>query len=134
MMQLTTSNPGKFADLFNSKVPGAYREVTAQDVRDLTQCGLIKRYGFYDTTDLQTVIDILNYEQLRAKRTQKEEREASLEPPRCKLCGQPLSSYLEGKKGRPKEYCQDCEPLRGKQRYSQWRRKELVSRATTRLN
>jgi len=45
-MQLIT-NPQKFADLFNAKVPGAYRQVSADDIRDMTTCGLIARYGEY---------------------------------------------------------------------------------------
>lgn len=128
-MQLT--NPQKFADLFNAKVPGAYRQVTADDIQLLAECRLIKRYGFYDNTDLQTVIGILNYEQLREKRTQQEKIEASGDPPPCRLCGKPLSKQPEGKKGRPHEYCPVCEPLRGRGRYQKWRRKMKAARNPT---
>ena len=118
-----------FADLFNAKVPGAYRQVTADDIRLLTQFGLIGRYGFYDTTDdVQTVIGILNYERLREKKTQEEKLEAIGDPSPCRLCGKPLSKQLEGKKGRPREYCPDCESSRATGRYQKWRRKIEVAR------
>jgi hypothetical protein len=71
MIQLITS-PERFANFFNCKVSSARRQVTVDDVRLLTECGLIKHYGFYDNTDLQTVIGILKYEQLREKKTKKE--------------------------------------------------------------
>ena len=121
MMQFITS-PEKFADWFNIKVPGACRDITADDVKLLTECRLIKKHGYYFHDDLQTVIGILNYEQLRQKKTEKQK--ASLEPPRCKICGQPLPAEAEDKKGRPKEYCEQCQPSRAKERYRKWRRKE----------
>lgn len=34
----------------------------------------------------------------------------------CKGCGKVLTLSLEGKRGRIKEYCMDCEPSRGKER------------------
>ena len=133
MWEFITS-PEKFAAWFNDKVPGAYREVTRDDIRLLTECGVIKRYGYYGDTDLQTVIGILNYEQLRDKRTQKEAQETIVEPPRCKLCGQPLPLQLEGKKGRPREYCQKCESLRATQRYHKWRaRRKLKQKSLTEI-
>ena len=116
--------PEDFADLFNAKVPGAYRQVTADDIRLLTQFGLIGRYNFYDTTyDVHTVIGILNYEQLREKRTQKERQEATDEPAQCRLCGKPLPIQTESKKGRPREYCTDCESSRATMRGQKWRSK-----------
>ena len=113
-----------FADLFNAKVLGAYRQVTANDIRLLTQFGLVCRYGFYDTRDdLQTVIGILNYEQLREKKTQQEKTKVIGDPSPCRLCGKPLSRQPEGKKGRPREYCPDCESSRPTMRYRKWREK-----------
>jgi len=124
-MQIITS-PERFADWFNTKVPGTYRDITPSDIRLLSECGLIKRYGYYLQDDLQTVIGILNYEQLREKKIQKQEQAASDDPPRCKLCGKPLPPEVEGKKGRPKEYCQKCESLRAMQRYRKWHAKRIL--------
>ena len=45
-MQGRTS-PEAFASSFNQKFPGAYRLITVEDVNDMTECGLIGRYGFY---------------------------------------------------------------------------------------
>jgi hypothetical protein len=120
-------SPEKFAKRFNDKVPGAYRQITTQDIRDMTECGLIKRYGHYLNDDIQTVINILNYEQLRQKRVEKQEQEAIGEPPPCKLCGRPLPAPPEDKVGRPKEYCPNCAPLRATERYKKWRRKRQIA-------
>lgn len=128
MTQLITS-PNKFAYFFNAKVPGAYRKVSGDDIGLLTQCGLIGRYGFYDTTnDLQTVIGLLSYEQLRGKMTQHEKAEAICNPPLCRLCGKPLPKQPEGKRGRPREYCPDCESSRATMRGHKWRKKMKAAR------
>lgn len=111
-------SPDKFLEWFNSKVPGAYRKITNQDVRDMTECGLIGRYGYYGRTDLETVRAILLYEQLRSER----ERKACLQdaPRTCKRCGKSLPEN-GNKKGRPKEYCQQCERYRNRDRYKEWK-------------
>jgi len=127
MAQFTT-NAQKFADLFNAKVPGAYRSITAQDIRDMVDCGLIKKWGGFYSDDLQTVIGMLNYEQMREKRTKEQTREVVDEPTRCKLCGQVLLPKAEGKKGRPKEYCPGCESSRATMRGRKWRRKMKAAR------
>jgi hypothetical protein len=112
-----------FADLFNAKVTGAYRQVTADDIRLLTQFGLIGRYNFYDTTgDLQTIIGILNYEQLRENRQKKNEIRDEDGVVHCRRCGVVLDRP-DGQRGRPREYCPDCEPIRSTMRNRKWRRK-----------
>jgi len=115
------TSPEKFAAKFNLLMPSAYRKVTAQDVKDMTECGLIGRYGHYTRQDLKTVRAILVYEQIREKRVDKQETKALDDVPRCKLCGELLSPQTEGKKGRPKEYCSGCELSRARERYGRWR-------------
>ena len=66
------ANPGRFAAKFNSTVPGAYRQVTVDDIRQMAQCGLIGRCGFFDRSDLETVRGLLRYEQLREGVTERE--------------------------------------------------------------
>jgi len=56
----------KFAARFNSTVPGAYRIITVNDIRQMAHCGLIGRHGFFERADLETVRGILRYEWLRA--------------------------------------------------------------------
>ena len=85
------TSPEKFAAEFNQTVPGAYRNISSNDVRLLTDCGLIKHYGYYTQTDLHTVTGILQYEQLRDKRTGKEEK-AVYGVRLCRGCGTTLSS------------------------------------------
>ena len=123
-MRQTITSPDKFATMFNSTVPETYRHITAQDIRDMTECGLIRRYGYYIRLDLEMVMAILKYEKLREKRLQKPPVEDRLEPPRCKRCRQPLPPQPEGKIGRPREYCTDCEPARSKERYRKLRSKK----------
>ena len=112
--------PGRFAALFNSVVLGAYRQVTAQDVRDLTRCGLIGRYGYYGRADIETVRAVLQYEQIKQEREQQANAVRT-----CKRCGGLLPDN-EGV-GRPKEYCLKCEPFRGRERWRRWyRSKSLI--------
>jgi hypothetical protein len=112
-------SPDKFAAWFNAQVTGASRPMTAADIRLLTECGLIGRYGYYGRQDLETVRCVLMYEALREKRREKPEPRSTAEPPRCKGCGQPLSA--ESRIGRPKEYCPGCEPARARLRSRKWR-------------
>ena len=62
-----TSDPGRFAAKFNSVVPGAFRSVTADDVRQMAHCGLIGRRGYYERADLETIRGILWYERFRER-------------------------------------------------------------------
>jgi len=66
------ANPGRFAAKFNTTVPGAYRQVTVDDIRQMAQCGLIGRCGFFDRSDLETVRGLLQYEQFRERATERE--------------------------------------------------------------
>ena len=66
------ADPVKFAARFNLTVSGAYRHVTCDDIRQMEQCGLIGRSGFFDRSDLETVRGILQYEQLRQEAARKE--------------------------------------------------------------
>ena len=59
------ADPVRFAARFNAAVRGAYRKVTGDDIRQMAQCGLIGRCGFFDRSDMETVRGILRYEQLR---------------------------------------------------------------------
>ena len=112
--------PQKFATWFNRVVLGAYRQITAQDVRDMAECGLVCRFGYYGPSDLQTVIGILNYEQMREEKSQKPDTEDR----RCKRCGQLLYEKVNGK-GRPREYCQQCESSRVRERHKRWRKRQM---------
>ena len=120
------SSPEQFADWFNEKYPGAYRPVTTEDIQDMTNCGLIGRYRFYrEPQDGEIVRGILQYEQLREKRSTEETHKVDrLELSKCKRCGQSLPLEPEDKTGRPKEYCPDCEPFRNRARVKDWRRRQ----------
>ena len=65
------ADPLRFAARVNSAVPGASRPVTADDIRELTDCGLIGKRGFFERADLETVRGILLYEKTRAARTRR---------------------------------------------------------------
>ena len=53
----------------------------------MTECGLIKRHGYYIRSDLETVRAILLYEQLLEKRMKKQTLEDKLNSSCCRLCG-----------------------------------------------
>lgn len=61
-MRRPALRPNRFAVWFNRVVPGAYRQITAEDVLDMTQCGLIGRYGEYMQLDIEIVRGVLQYE------------------------------------------------------------------------
>ena len=118
------TSPDRFAAVFNMTFPDAYRIITGQDVRDMTECGLIREHGgYYSRADLQRIRAVLQYEQMRQARSAKVTIKDKLESPKCKMCGKPLPLQSEGKKGRPREYCSNCESSRNKERYRRWRKK-----------
>ena len=128
------NSPKEFADWFNKKYPGAYRPITAVDVRNLTECGLIGRYRSYSPfQDGETIRGILQYEQLRQKESTQESTVDKLELPKCKMCDYILPPEPEDKKGRPREYCTSCESSRNRERYRKWRKRKkklLVERTS----
>lgn len=122
---MSITNPDKFAITFNMTFPDDYRIITGQDVRDMTECGLIREYGgYYSRADLQRIRAVLQYEQVREKRSVKPAPEDKQEPPKCKRCQQPLPPEPERIKGRPREYCPSCESFRNTERYRRWRKKK----------
>jgi hypothetical protein len=121
MAHLITSAE-KFADLFNAKVPGAYRQITVDDVRDMVACGLIGKFDCFLNLDLETVRGILQYEQLRQNRQRKDEIRDDDGVIHCRGCGMVLPE-ADGKRGRPREYCPDCKSSRSTMRGREWRRK-----------
>jgi hypothetical protein len=120
-----TSNPTRFAECFNTKVPEAYRKITSSEVRLMTECNLIGRYHCYTHQDLETVINMQQYERLREKLPAEQEKENKL--PSCKLCLKPLPLQPEGKAGRPKEYCLECESQRNQDRQKKLRHRRYNS-------
>jgi hypothetical protein len=118
------TSPEAFAEWFKSKVPGAYRAITSRDIWVMTECGLIGRYGCYGRQDLETVREVLQYEQLWQIRIQEQITKDKSKPQKCKRCGQPLTYQHEVKKGRQREYCQQCEPFRGRERNRKWFKKD----------
>ena len=119
MAQLTT-RPDKFAAEVNAKLPGAYRQITVDDVRDMVDCGLIGKFDCFLDLDLETVRAILQYEQLRQNCQKRNEIRDNDGVIHCRRCGVVLAKP-EGKKGRPREYCDKCQPFRGGERYRKWR-------------
>ncbi|MBT3363125.1 MAG: hypothetical protein HN407_05630 [Chloroflexi bacterium] len=123
-MRQDKNNSNKFAAKFNHKVQGAYRKVDAVDIRDMTQCGFIGRYGYYLRSDLETVRRLLQLEQLQQNRERRNEIRDSDGVIHCRMCDLVLPAQPDGTIGRPKEYCDDCESSRLKERNSKWRKKK----------
>jgi hypothetical protein len=110
-------SPKRFPAWFNEKYPGVFRSVSVQDIKDLITCNLICRPGYLLTTqDGETIRGLLEYEQLREKRSKQNPVENTLLPPVCKICGSPLPIKTVGEVGRPKEYCSDCDAFRNRER------------------
>jgi len=110
----------EFAEQFNEKYPGIFRRITREDINDMTACGLIHRYrGYSSSMDGETVRAILQYEQLREKRSVQQNKDEK--DPICKICGKLLPPNPEGKVGRHKEYCSECEPIRNRDRQKRLR-------------
>jgi len=119
--------PEDFVAWFNKAIPGAYRSIDVEDVRDMTTCGLIGRYGYYIQLDIETVRAILQYEQLHQNRQKRDEIKDDDGGIHCRRCGVVLAKP-EGKKGRPREYCPACGSLRSTMRGRKWRRKMKAAR------
>ncbi len=129
-MREITKNPKKFARQCNLLIAEAPRRVTVEDVVKLTDLGLIKRHDYYSPTqDLETIRVILQFEQWREK-TMVSENLAEPQnqvPMLCKMCAEPLPPRSEGKKGRPRKYCDNCESKRSSERNRKWRAKSRIS-------
>lgn len=119
------TRPDKFADFFNAKVPGAYRQITVDDVRDMVDCGLIGKFDCFLNLDIETVRAILQYEQLRQNRQKRDEIRDKNGSIHCRGCGVVLAKP-DGKRGRPREFCDKCQPFTGRDRYLKWRGKRNV--------
>lgn len=121
---MLTSSPKTFAEWFNDKYPGAYRQVGAEDVKDMTDSGLLYHRGYYSgSIDGETIRCVLQYEQMRKNRLTQQDKENKLLL--CKICNQPLLPNPEGKVGRHREYCSECElaRYRNRQKKSYYRRR-----------
>jgi len=129
-MQHLITSPISFSSWFNTEVPGAYRSISAEDAHALTKFGLIGKHGFFSRDDLQRVIGLLNYEQWREKQQVNGQKETILDLQKCKLCGEPVTNPADNARGRHKEYCKKCEPLRAKTRFKKWRMKKLIQGLT----
>ena len=121
---MLTGSPTKFAEWFNETYIGAYRRITARDVRVMTKCDLIGIYGFYLHTDLKTVQNILRYEHMRGLEPIHQDQENGL--PSCKICGRSLPPNPEGKAGRRRKYCTDCETHRSRHRQAKFRHRKRL--------
>ncbi len=64
-MRMPIVSSDKFTEWFNQIVPGAYRKITTQDVRDMVGCKIIAKYQYFGRADSEVVTAILLYEQLR---------------------------------------------------------------------
>ena len=117
---MITSNPARFAGLFNLKYPGASRKITTDDVHLMAECGLIGKYGCFLRQDLETARGILQYEQMRDSRSRHQDNGEN--SPICKICGQPLPLNPDGNPGLPREYCLKCESQRNRERQKKLRR------------
>ena len=116
------TRPDKFADFFNAKVPGAYRQITVDDVRDMVTCGLIGKFDCFLNLDIETVRAILQYEQLRQNRQKRADIRDDDGVIYCRGCGVALTKD-KAKRGRPREYCSGCESSRSTMRGRKWRRR-----------
>jgi hypothetical protein len=123
------NNPKKFAAEFNQTVPNAFRKVDAEDIQYMTDCGLIRRYsGCYIRDDLQTVLGVLNYEHLQQNRQVRSEIKDEDGTLHCKRCRTVLADQPHGSRGRPREFCEECEHERLKERNRKYWEKKKAER------
>jgi len=92
-------------------------------VRDMTTCGSIGKYGYYGNLDVEMVRCVLLYEQLRQNRQKRDEIRDSEGLMHCRRCGVALVAKPKAKRGRPSQYCAECQPFKRRERYKKWRRK-----------
>jgi hypothetical protein len=126
-VRLPTASLEKFVAEFNSLVPSAHRKIDTMDVRHMTDCGLIGRYGYYGRQDIEIVRAILQYEQLRQNRQKRDEIRDADGTIHCRRCGVKLAPEPDNKRGRPHEFCDKCESFRARERWSKWRNRKVKS-------
>ena len=115
-----------FVEWFAKAIPGAFRSIDVEDVQDMTTCGLIGRFDHYIHLDIETVRAILQYEQLRHNRQKRDEIRDDDGAIHCRGCGVVLAKP-DGRKGRPNEFCDKCQPFRGRERYRKWWEKQTTT-------
>jgi hypothetical protein len=87
-------------------LPGAYRQIAVEDVKDLTTCGPIGKYGFNGNLDPEMVRCILLYERVRQNRQRRDEIKDSEGIVHCRRCGAALGEP-DRKRGRPTSIVMD---------------------------
>lgn len=115
--------PEDFVAWFTKVVSGAYRQITVDDVEDMTTCGLIRKYDYYIQLDIETVRAILQHEQLRENRQKRVEIRDDAGVIHCRRCNAVLPK-AKARPGRPNEYCDKCQPFRARERNRKWRNKQ----------
>jgi hypothetical protein len=78
----------------------------------------------YYHLDIEIVRAVLQYEQLRQNRQNREEIRDVDGVIHCRQCGVVLDVKPSDKRGRPKEYCPECEATRGRERYRKWQNRQ----------
>ena len=104
-------------------MPSAHRKVDAVDIQLMTECNLIGKYSYYGHVDIQLVWGILKYEQLKQNRESRNEIKGLDGIMHCSRCHVVLAAQPAGTRGRPREFCQDCEAARSRDRYRKRRDK-----------
>ncbi len=110
----------EFTKWFNEKFSRVNRKITLDDVRLMTEGRLIGKYSYYTKDDGETVRGILLYEQMRPRILEKVEMKPVNATRRCKKCGRLLPYLRRVRKGRHKEYCRRCNPVRLRERHRRW--------------
>jgi len=119
------TSPEKFAAQINDMFAGEIRYISAADIIDMTKCGLIGCYQYYNLrSDGERIRGVLQYEKLREGRLLKIARQSKVVKLKCKSCRKSLPAELARKVGRPKEYCPSCESFRNTERYRKWRKRK----------
>lgn len=115
--------PEQFMRWLHLSIPELSHEVDIRDIKDMIGIGLIFRHKYFLSDDMEVVRKVIAFIKSREERKRVKNTVKT-----CKRCNVPLPDNDGGRKGRKREYCPDCDPFRGAERYRKWHdKKEIAS-------
>ena len=110
--------PEQFLRWLHSSTPELSHEVDIRDIKAMIEIGLIFRHKYFLSDDMEVVRKVIAFIKSREERKQADTVRT------CKRCGESLPDD-NGGRGRPREYCDKCQPYRIRERFLKHHQKKI---------